>query len=86
MYNHLTMFKSRGGWGVLFTNYLVVGPACDELKWTESDIRFRKNEGSKRYIKTMKKGVNKIGNQEENWYIMLQNGQMTDSGEKLDQL
>ncbi len=63
-----------------------MGPACDELKWTESDIRFRKNEGSKRYIKTMKKGVNKIENQEENWYIMLQNGQMTDSGEKLDQL
>ncbi len=36
-------------------------------------------------LRTMKKGgVNKIENQGENWYKILQNGQITDFGEKLD--
>ncbi len=34
-------------------------------------------------LRTMKKGVNKIKNQGENWYKMLQNCQMTDFGETL---
>ncbi len=37
-------------------------------------------------LRTVKKGVNKIVNQGENWYKMLQNGQMTDLCETLDQL
>ncbi len=55
--------------------------------WTPSYLRFCKNEGSKR-SKKMKKGVNKIENQGEIyiWYIMKQNCQMTDFGEKLGQL
>ncbi len=32
----------------------------------------------------MKKWVNKIENQRENWYKILQNGQMPDFGEKLN--
>ncbi len=44
----------------------VGGPAGDE-KWTQGDLRFCKNEGSKR-SKNCKKGVNKIENQGENWY------------------
>ncbi len=35
---------------------------------------------------TMKKVVNKIENQGENWYKLLQKCQMTDFGEKIDQL
>ncbi len=34
----------------------------------------------------MKKGVNKIENQGENWYKLLQKCQMTDFCEKIDQL
>ncbi len=34
----------------------------------------------------MKNGVNMIENPVENWYEMLQNGHMTDFGEKLYQL
>ncbi len=29
-------------------------------------------------LRTVKKGVNKIENQRENWYKMFQNGKMTD--------
>ncbi len=36
-------------------------------------------------LRIMKKGVNRIDNQGENWYKMLQNGQMKDFGEKVDQ-
>ncbi len=35
--------------------------------------------------RTIKKGVNKIENQGENWYKMLPYIQMTDLGEKFDQ-
>ncbi len=45
-------------------------------------LRFCKNERSKR-SKNNEKGVNKIENQGENSYKMLQNGQMTDLGETL---
>ncbi len=31
-------------------------------------------------------GGNKIENRGENWYKMLQNGQMTDFGKRIDQL
>ncbi len=34
----------------------------------------------------MKKGFKKIEKQGENWYKMLQNGQMTDLGETFDQI
>ncbi len=37
-------------------------------------------------LRTVKKGVNKTEYQGENCYKMLQNGQMTDFGEKLDQI
>ncbi len=50
-------------------------------KWTQQDLRFCENEGSKRSI-NCKKGVNKIENQAENWYKMFQNGQITDLCEK----
>ncbi len=36
-------------------------------------------------LRTVKKGVNKIENQGENWCKMLQNDQMTDFCEKLEQ-
>ncbi len=31
-------------------------------------------------LRIMKKGVNRIENQGENWYKILENGQMTNSG------
>ncbi len=37
-------------------------------------------------LNTMKKGVNKIKNQGENWYKMIKNCKMRDFGEKLGQL
>ncbi len=37
-------------------------------------------------LKTRKNGVNKIENQGEFFFKMLQNGQITDFGEKIDQL
>ncbi len=37
-------------------------------------------------LRTMKNGVNRIENQGEYLYKLLQNSQMTDFGEKLDQL
>ncbi len=46
---------------------------------------FCKNEGSKR-SKNCKKGGQQDRKSRENWYKMLQNGQMTDFFEKLDQL
>ncbi len=53
-------------------------------KWTQQDPRFSKMMG-KKYLITMKKGINKIENQGENWYKLLQNCQMTDFfGEKID--
>ncbi len=33
-------------------------------------------------LRTVKKGVNKMENQGENWYKMFQNGQITDLCEK----
>ncbi len=54
-------------------------------KWTQQDLLFCKNEGSNDLM-TMKKGVNKIKNQGENWYKLLQNCQMRDFCEKIDQL
>ncbi len=53
-------------------------------KWTQQDLRFCKNEDSKDII-TMKKGVNKIENQVENWYKLVQKCQMTNFVEKIDQ-
>ncbi len=53
------------------------GPARNE----KMDPRFCKNEGLKR---SNKKGVNKIENQGENWYKLLQRCQMTDFCEKID--
>ncbi len=37
-------------------------------------------------LRTFKKGVNKIKDEGENWYIMLQNGQMTNFVKKIYQL
>ncbi len=48
---------------------------------SNSDLRFCKNEGQKDLI-TMKKGVNKIENQGENWYKLLQKYQIGDFCEK----
>ncbi len=48
-------------------------------------LRFCTNEGSKR-SNNNEKGVNKIENQGENWYKLLQKCQMTDFCEKKDQL
>ncbi len=53
-------------------------------KWTQWDLRFCKNEESK-YLITMKKGVNKIENQGEKWYKLLEKCKMTDFCEKIDQ-
>ncbi len=69
---HLTFCKGGGG------------IACNG-KRTQSDVRFSKNEWSKR-SKNNEKGVNEIENQEENWYKIIQNGKMTDLDGKLDQV
>ncbi len=56
------------------------GSARDE-KMEPTGSKVLQTRGQKD-LRTVKKGVNKI----ENWYKMLQNGQMTDFCEKLDQL
>ncbi len=53
-------------------------------KWTKSDLRFFKNEGSKRSKKN--EGVNWNQNQGENLYKMLKRCQMIDFGKMLNQL
>ncbi len=58
-----------------------MGPARDE----NYDLRFFKNEESK-ISNNNEKGVNKIENQGEKWYKLLQNCQMTDFCEQIDQL
>ncbi len=55
-------------------------------KLTQLDLRFCKNEGSQRSKNNEKLGQQDKKNQGENCYKMLQNIQMTDLGEKLDQL
>ncbi len=54
-------------------------------KWTQWDLRFCKNNESK-ISNNNEKGVNKIENQGEKWYKLLQKCQMTDFCEKIDQL
>ncbi len=53
-------------------------------KWTQQDLRFCKNEGSKR-SNNSEKVVNKIENQGEHWYKLLPKCQMTDFCEKVNQ-
>ncbi len=60
------------------------GPAHDE-KWTQQDLKFWKNKGSKR-SKNHKKGGQQDRKSRKNLYKMLENGQMTDFAEKLDQI
>ncbi len=48
-------------------------------------MRFCKNEGSKR-SKNNEKGVNKIENEGDIWYKMLQTCQMSDFSEQIGQL
>ncbi len=60
------------------------GPVRDEKMDSMGSKVFVKIRGQKDLI-TMKKGVNKIENQGENWYKLLQKFQMTDVCEKIDQ-
>ncbi len=56
-------------------------------KWAQSDLRFcKKKKIRSKWSKNNEKGVNKIENQGESRYKMLQNCQMTDFDEKLDRL
>ncbi len=59
-----------------------------ECTQQDLSLRFCKNEGSKRSNNNEKGGqqLNKIENQGENWYKLLQKCQMTDFCEKIDQL
>ncbi len=54
-------------------------------KWTQQDIRFCKNEGSKR-SKNCKKEGQQDRKSRRKLVQILQNGQMTDFCENLDQL
>ncbi len=49
-------------------------------------VKMRAQKRSKNNEKLQKKGTNKIENQRENWYKMLQNGEMTNFSETFDQL
>ncbi len=61
-----------------------MGAACKQ-KWTQSISDFEKNEGSKK-SQNNEKGYQENRKSRENWYKMLQNGQMTYFCYKLDQL
>ncbi len=66
-----SVYSRRGG--VYFTQFLVDMGRCVQhaiKNWTQSDLRFCKNEGSKRSQRSMKMGVNWIENQWENCYKM----------------
>ncbi len=45
-----------GGGGAYFTKLLVRDPACNEEKWTQSDLSFCENEESKRFENNGKGG------------------------------
>ncbi len=86
--NYLIIVTRRLGFysgvGGTSPNIRYRGPVYDE-KWTQLDLRFCKNKGSKR-SKNNEKGDNQITILKENEYQILQNGQMADFGEMLDQL
>ncbi len=51
------------GWGGrTSSNFRYPGTAHEQKKWTQSDLSFRKNEGSTN-LKLMEKGVNWIENE-----------------------
>ncbi len=53
-------------------------------KWTQQDLRFWKNKGSKRF-KNNKKGVQQEPKSRTKLIKMLENGQMTNFAEIFDQ-
>ncbi len=70
-----------GSWGGHFTKFSVGGSSMRWKNGPNGIWGFVKVRGQK-YLRTVKKGVNKIENQGEHWYKMFQNGQMTDFCEK----
>ncbi len=80
----LTPYNGLWGGGH-FTRFLVGGPALDEKMDSTGSKVFVRMRGQKD-LRTVKRWVNKIEIQGENWYKMVQNGQMTDLCEKIDQL
>ncbi len=76
-------FHSGGG-GASTSPSLKQGVQSMMKKLTNQIKSFGKMRGQTD-LRTIRKGVNQNKNQGEYWYKMLQNGQITDFGDKLDQ-